>query len=307
MTDDAFLADIIANPDDDSLRLIYADWLEDRGEPERATFIRVQCELARDGLRPDTRRADLEAKERELLAGHEEEWAGLNLPHLDRERVTGLEYRRGFLWGVSVEGPAGLAQVEGLFLRNPLQHPRVFVTPENVSVLAAWPCLARLTSLSLASCDLRAGDIRWLATSPHLASLTALDLYQNSTGSWGLRDLADSPHLPRLRELVLGWNFITSAGVRALASSPLLGHLTHLDLFYNRVGTPGAVALAGSPHAASLAYLNLRGNNVGNEGGEALAASPYLENLAFLDLHENRVTEPGREVLRARFGDRVRF
>lgn len=50
---DAFLADIIANPEDDTPRLIYADWLEEHGgqpERERAEFIRVQCQLAK-GLR----------------------------------------------------------------------------------------------------------------------------------------------------------------------------------------------------------------------------------------------------------------
>lgn len=38
---DALLADIIACPDDDTPRLIFADWLEDNGEPERAEFIRL--------------------------------------------------------------------------------------------------------------------------------------------------------------------------------------------------------------------------------------------------------------------------
>lgn len=49
---DAFLADIIEHPDDDTPRLIYADWLEDHDQPERAEFIRVQCELAH-GIVPD--------------------------------------------------------------------------------------------------------------------------------------------------------------------------------------------------------------------------------------------------------------
>ena len=42
----AFLAAIAANPDDDTPRLIFADWLEEHGEPERAEFVRVQVELA---------------------------------------------------------------------------------------------------------------------------------------------------------------------------------------------------------------------------------------------------------------------
>jgi uncharacterized protein (TIGR02996 family) len=46
MTRADFLAAILANPDDDNLRLVYADWLDDRGEGERAELIRVQVELA---------------------------------------------------------------------------------------------------------------------------------------------------------------------------------------------------------------------------------------------------------------------
>lgn len=48
MTDrEAFLAAILSDPQDDTPRLIYADWLEENGEGERAEFVRVQVELAR--------------------------------------------------------------------------------------------------------------------------------------------------------------------------------------------------------------------------------------------------------------------
>ena len=48
MTDgEALLAAIIAHPEEDAPRLIYADWLEENGQGERAEFIRVQVELAR--------------------------------------------------------------------------------------------------------------------------------------------------------------------------------------------------------------------------------------------------------------------
>ena len=47
MTDqDALLRAVIENPDDDTPRLVYADWLEENGQPERAEFIRLQIELA---------------------------------------------------------------------------------------------------------------------------------------------------------------------------------------------------------------------------------------------------------------------
>lgn len=45
----AFLRAICETPEDDVVRLVYADWLEEHGQPERAEFIRVQIELAKRG------------------------------------------------------------------------------------------------------------------------------------------------------------------------------------------------------------------------------------------------------------------
>lgn len=48
MTDEAArLAAIRDRPDDDTPRLVYADWLDDNDRPERAAFIRAQIEIAR--------------------------------------------------------------------------------------------------------------------------------------------------------------------------------------------------------------------------------------------------------------------
>jgi uncharacterized protein (TIGR02996 family) len=82
----ALLAAIRAAPDDDAPRLIYADWLDEHGQPERAEFIRVQCELARRKNRA------LRRREAELLAEHHDAFVG----HL---AVPGLRFRfeRGFI------------------------------------------------------------------------------------------------------------------------------------------------------------------------------------------------------------------
>ncbi len=45
MTSPEFIQAILAEPDDDVPRLIYADWLQERGEP-RGDFIRLQCAMA---------------------------------------------------------------------------------------------------------------------------------------------------------------------------------------------------------------------------------------------------------------------
>ncbi len=44
MNADALLAEILANPDDDAPRLVYADWLEDHGSP-LAPYVRAECDL----------------------------------------------------------------------------------------------------------------------------------------------------------------------------------------------------------------------------------------------------------------------
>lgn len=53
------LADILERPEDDTPRLILADWLDDHGDPERAGFIRAQVMVASTGHLdcPNRRRA----------------------------------------------------------------------------------------------------------------------------------------------------------------------------------------------------------------------------------------------------------
>jgi uncharacterized protein (TIGR02996 family) len=49
-------------PDNDAPRLVYADWLDEQGDP-RGEFIRVQCELARMA-QDDARRAGVLSREK---------------------------------------------------------------------------------------------------------------------------------------------------------------------------------------------------------------------------------------------------
>jgi uncharacterized protein (TIGR02996 family) len=44
--EEPFIRQIVANPSDDSLRIVYADWLEERGDP-RGEFLRIQTALTR--------------------------------------------------------------------------------------------------------------------------------------------------------------------------------------------------------------------------------------------------------------------
>ena len=99
MTDhEAFLFAIIERPQDDLLRLVFADFLEESGEVDRAEFIRLQIELAR--LEPDSPDwTPQKLRCEELLREHD--W-----------RIPGLrgkqEFRRGF---VEVIGTTGRLEI----------------------------------------------------------------------------------------------------------------------------------------------------------------------------------------------------
>ena len=41
--DDAFLRAIADAPGDDAPRLVYADWLDEHGQPDRAEYLRLAC------------------------------------------------------------------------------------------------------------------------------------------------------------------------------------------------------------------------------------------------------------------------
>src|SRR5438132_8682054 len=71
-TREDFLKAIVEEPDDDTHRLVFADWLDENDEPERAELIRVQCELARGVEGP--RRLILRRRESELIEAHSPAW-----------------------------------------------------------------------------------------------------------------------------------------------------------------------------------------------------------------------------------------
>lgn len=106
------LAGIAAHPDDDTPRLVFADWLDERGDqPDdalRAEFIRVQCALDQlsgcnpvcsqeEGHRDDCRYGDagesLCRRADELLAAHPE-WSRCRCPKM-AERMWGPSDPRG--------------------------------------------------------------------------------------------------------------------------------------------------------------------------------------------------------------------
>jgi uncharacterized protein (TIGR02996 family) len=294
---EAFYQDILEHPDDRAPRLIYADWLEERGDP-RGEFIRLHC-AATDLAPGDPAREPLAKRLRELLSLHEVTWTDeLVGPLRELLGTDDFEYdlRSGFVEALTLPARLFLTHAEALFDRVPLRRLRLLGAGPHLRELARARALGRLSGLDLAGGGLNESSqrvtegFRRLAASPHLAGLRWLGLYNASLGPGHLERLLDSPHPARLESLLLGGNFLYDAGAEALARSPLAAGLVTLDLSATGLSDGGLRALVRAG-LRRLSRLNVGGNHgVTNAGLQALAESPHSQSLTLLDLLNTGVT-----------------
>src|SRR4051794_41867058 len=100
---DALVRAVCEHPDDDTPRLIYADFIEENGEADQAAFVRAQVELART---PAWEPFAVLCRHRRTDWSDGAPWRH-TLPPLG---AAGLEwpaaaFRRGLGWRVSVTSP----------------------------------------------------------------------------------------------------------------------------------------------------------------------------------------------------------
>jgi uncharacterized protein (TIGR02996 family) len=291
-THQAFLEDILAHPDDDAPRLIFADWLEDEGDSDRAEFIRVQVERAR---LPewDARQVRLRLREQELIKARGHEWKQ-DLPHLDG--FTWGDFRRGFMATARFDSFEVLeeqatecwsvAPVEAVSISWPGQH----ATAERI------PPLTGLQELSLDTTPYDPAEVERLAAAPLLSTLRVLNAAHSNLGVDGFRLLAASPYLGNLKALRLPANSIGNGGIDALLNAGSLTSLRELDL--SNEGSPGRyredpyidagglAALATWAGLSGLGCLNLSGNDVGRTGLQELLGSAHIIGLKELVLRD---------------------
>jgi uncharacterized protein (TIGR02996 family) len=187
--DEAFLQAIREDPEDDAPRLIYADWLDEHGEAERAEFIRVQCEL--EHMAPaDPRYPDLHVRQLEMLAEYERAWLG------DwADRLVRWEFKGGLLHAVTITPEVFLFHGNDLFARHPVQRV-AFVNERGVSLpedvvreVVAAPAMSLVRALEVSGC--RRDEPMWGMYGGEVA-----------TNAW-LTALAGADHVTRLEELNL--------------------------------------------------------------------------------------------------------
>jgi uncharacterized protein (TIGR02996 family) len=329
VNESAFLEAITSEPDDLSHRLVFADWLEDKGdEPAlaRAAFIRSQIERAALPAYHPRARA-LERREKALFNAHGAAWYAAVLPHSSSHC-----FWRGFVEQVRVSAEQlvhngdklfAVAPVRGVHLRGSLGLPALLARdPRNARRLSSLlghvrrldfyrdylseaagmalldlPLPPRLTALGLAHNALSSTGVAVLADSPVLATLESLDFTVSASAADALPTVLHSRRLDNLRCLSLGGARLGDRAARLLAASPLLGRLRSLCLSHNQIGPAGLRALVESPWAAGLTSLDLGFNPIGPEGVRLLERSPHLLGLRELNLSRTELGDEGVRVL----------
>ncbi|MBN9121374.1 MAG: TIGR02996 domain-containing protein [Planctomycetes bacterium] len=273
--EDALLAAIVAHPDEDTPRLVYADWLEEHDAPLQADFIRTQCRLAACSA-ADPEYPDLLERSAERVAQFGP-LAKLSAPELppgfafDADIGPGADnFRRGFLytvrglWYATLVGPTDAADAE-------IEQART-----GLSKL-----IATTTVRQLRLTDLTAEQIARVLAAPGAETLTGLSVqpFWNEEGGAVLRTVAGAAAVPNLERLAL------SMGVRTEELAPLIGakfaRLAHLDLPWLRGRVSDLRALTGAKWFRGLRSVRTGAADRALESAllTALAKLPRLESL----------------------------
>jgi uncharacterized protein (TIGR02996 family) len=232
---EAFLRAIFDTPDDDTPRLVYADFLQEQGEDDRAELIRVQCELvAEPWSESSDRQCALSARERVLLKKLYPACAGdffsASYPVRGFALGNSLTIKAAALSDPTVERwrivrtDPGAFGVKTLNVASgtPLQS-------EHVDVLFALPATQRITE--------------WF-----LDGSVSEELSHSGPGAFDLVELVQQPA-------------ITTRGVETLAQHRGARRITSLDLRNNNLDNDAARALVKSPYLDNLKRLQLLEGN----------------------------------------------
>lgn len=310
-TPDSYNQAILAYPHDDAPRLVYADFLEERGDV-RGEFIRLQCALAK--MSPfDDRWSECIARERRILYEHGSAWSKPSLHFMNR----------GFVAGLNQYSPAGIAKWgPDVFAAHPIDLIWFYYqeSPGWGNEFADCEFLKNLRTIWFGgrSAYIELLDVLAMLDSPHLAGLETFcftgdslaglnedtflelinqggslppglqDLKAFSLDLWGggkmndvaLEALTESDLSSTLTCLSLkSQRSLDTVALEILTTSPMWERLTELDLGFQRV-VPNSMAEDWT--RSRLERLSVR--TLSKCFADLFLTAPQWGNLTHLDL-----------------------
>jgi uncharacterized protein (TIGR02996 family) len=260
MTDrDALYRAILANPEDDTPRLVYADWLEENGRAEEAEFIRVECRL--ETIAPDdSAYGVLFERQIELSL-----WLSTHAPGPTVRLPAGLQFRGGAdWWNRTSRGFPRFLIYSG--------HGRPGLKPVRAVGAALEKAFTKLPARWLVVQGLTVAQLAELLKQPAVAQLNGLTIgldAPDEAEAEACRSISECSNLARLHALSLEFP-IGVQGATALSESRSLSGLSWLSLENCEWLNPAAVAcLHGANWFRNL--LRLSTNGLSSESFEELS------------------------------------
>ena len=211
-TQAALYAGILAHPDEDAPRLVYADYIEEHGDRARAEFIRLQCRLATMN-KWDEGYTAADARCRRLLAKHPEWLEPVRRLNADLPGPCGSLRRncghgphsvfvRGFPGVASTDAEWFGASYAGLFASFPVDALGFAMDRAAArDTLRDCPGLARLRGLGVSMWGEERDGLETLARFRHTDRLERLEVYSESVVVDPLEMLLSAPQFSGLKSL----------------------------------------------------------------------------------------------------------
>jgi uncharacterized protein (TIGR02996 family) len=309
MSDEQALLNAIRdNSEEDTPRLMYADWLDEHATNDtqraRAEFIRVSCEIARlNGEFQAPAYTEhwwhLTNRQHELYEQYNRD-AFATLP----EGMRPENYWCGFPVYLTLSGAECLTLPRPSWEQNPMLNVRLTGTTAEVCRVIESDWLAGIDSLHFPPDDDTDADkiVRTIARAPCAANLRWIYLINQSLTDAGMRALGKSTRFQRLKRFNIGGAFGIKGWAAAL-NGPLTERLTHLSFTYApwdpelRPGPDAAASSAAAPQLRSLEEMTISRTRLGAEGIRSILTAPYLSNLRLLVLGQEDFDGPNAEAL----------
>jgi uncharacterized protein (TIGR02996 family) len=319
LDDQSFLDAIASDPDENGPRLVYADYLSERGDPEsivRAEFIRVQCAL--DCMDPVDMSKPLQQREAELLTRNWRQWIrplcqslGEPLPAI----ADGASAQYILRWLVAEDRPRHVieqARTRGerpylhscQFRRGFLAHAALIAKPYRNShhVARLWERLP-LDGLTLIGHS--SNELATTLSKIDVRRLRYLEIGDMSDEAVAV--LADNRQLHDLRELAFRDIHGDTGVCQILSNCNSIQALRSLVIVGCHVHYSGLIKMLQAKFTQHLERLVLVRCHLQDEAAIQLVREfPIDRRILHLDLSENPISQMGERFLRQRFGDALR-
>jgi uncharacterized protein (TIGR02996 family) len=319
---DAMFRAVCAEHEEDTPRLVFADWFDENDQPERAEFIRVQVEYERllnDGSDSQAVYDFLVA--RDYVTRPAAKWelidAGIARRVTLATRIEELWKKHGSVWNADLPSGCGVQWMSfrrGFAGQVGVTNFGLLFKHADIVRRAAPPVELVCTELSAPVADglIKAGLLPWIrglhiqhecadglhaiGQHPAAAGIRRLTIGSGEDGELVATALAGSPHWAGLRWLSFEGMWFEPAAAEALFQATHLHRLTTLRMAGDNwtAGTMRVFADAAFPNLTDLRFTH---SGLDDDAIEVLANAPALGTVRYFDVARNPVTGRGATAL----------